>query len=59
VFSEAIYKGQNVAKRCVGRLKQNRRRSTRHEMLAVHYLSVIKLALIYEYLRLIEPSNTT
>ncbi|MFG0292228.1 MAG: DDE transposase, partial [Phycisphaerales bacterium JB050] len=44
--------------RCVGWLKQNRRLSTRYEKLAVHYLSMIKLAFIDRYLRLIEPSDT-
>jgi len=58
VFSEAIYKGRNVVERCVGWLKQNRRLSTRYEKLAVHYLSMIKLAFIDRYLRLIEPSDT-
>ena len=58
VFSASIYKGRNVVERCVGWLKQNRRLSTRYEKLAVHYLSMIKLAFIDRYLRLIEPSDT-
>lgn len=46
MFSEAIDKGRNVVERCVGWLKQSRRLSTRYEKLAVHYLSMIKLAFI-------------
>lgn len=58
MFSDAIYKGRSVVERCVSWLKQNRRLSTRYEKLAVHYLSMIKLAFIDRYLRLREPSGT-
>jgi len=59
VFSRTIYKGRNVVERCVGWLKHNRRLGTRYEKLAVHYLAMLKLAIVSRYLRLLEPSDTT
>ncbi|MEL6340447.1 MAG: IS5 family transposase [Myxococcota bacterium] len=59
VFSRTICKGRNVVERCVGWLKHNRRLGTRYEKLAVHYIAMLKLALISRYLRLLEPSDTT
>jgi len=58
VFIKSIYKGRNVVERCIGWLKHNRRLGTRYEKLAVHYLSMVKLAFISRYLRLLEPSDT-
>lgn len=59
VFSGSLYRGRNVVERCVGWLKQSRRLGTRYEKLAVHFLSMAKLACIRRYLRILEPSDRT
>lgn len=59
VFSRSIYKGRNIIERCIGWLKHNRRLGTRYEKLAVHFLAMVKLAVISRYLRILEPSDTT
>jgi transposase len=43
---------RNVIERCVGWLKEARAVATRYEKLAVHYLGILKLAMIRRYLRL-------
>ncbi len=59
MFSTRIYKGRNVVERCIGWLKHNRRIGTRYEKLATSFLSMLKLAIISRYLRLLEPSDRT
>tara|TARA_Y100001933_G_scaffold243576_1_gene272388 strand:- start:595 stop:864 length:270 start_codon:yes stop_codon:yes gene_type:complete len=59
VCSRGIDKGRNMVERCVGWLRRNRRLRTRYEMLASHYLAMIKLEFISPYLRLLEPPDTT
>lgn len=54
------YRRRNVVERCIGWLKACRRLATRFEKLAVHFLAMVKLAMIQRCLRLLgEPSNTT
>jgi transposase len=45
-FDAKAYKQRNVIERCIGRLKEARRVAMRYEKLAVHYLGVLKLAMI-------------
>jgi transposase len=56
-FDRQAYRRRNVVERCVGWLKEARRVATRYEKLAVHYLGVLKLAMIRKYLRVV-LSNT-
>jgi transposase len=49
-FARKRYKGRNVIERCFGRLKWLRRIATRYEKLALHYLGMLKLAIIYRYI---------
>ena len=59
-FARETYRRRNVVERCVGWLKENRRLATRHEKLALHYLGVVKLAMIRRCLRLLaDPSDRT
>ena len=54
------YRRRNVVERCIGWLKNCRRIATRFDKLAIHFASMIKLAVIQRYLRLLEePSNRT
>ncbi|MDB5324936.1 MAG: transposase [Phycisphaerales bacterium] len=50
-FDAAAYRGRNVVERCVGRLKNCRRISTRYDKLAVNFAAMIDLAIISIYLR--------
>ena len=52
-----LYNGRNVVERCIGWLKECRRVATRYEKLAVHFLGMIKLAMIQRCFRLLDPSN--
>ena len=56
-FDREVYRRRNVVERCVGWLKEARRVATRYEKLAVHYLGVLKLAMIRKYLK-VTLSNT-
>jgi transposase len=54
------YRKRNTVERCIGWLKCCRRIATRFEKLAVHFVSMIKMAMIQRCLRLLaEPSNRT
>lgn len=54
------YRRRNLVERCIGWPKACRRLATRFEKLAVHFLAMVKLAMIQRCLRLLaEPSNTT
>ena len=50
-FDKERYKRRNVVERCVGWLKECRRIVTRFEKKALHYLAMIKLAMIERYLK--------
>jgi transposase len=54
-ISRRKYRGRNVVERCVGWLKCCRRIATRHEKLALHFLAMVKLAMIQRCLRLLDP----
>ena len=58
-FDREEYRKRNVVERLVSWLKESRRVATRFEKLAVHYLGMVKLALIRRLLRVIEFSDTT
>ncbi len=49
-FDKELYRDRNIVERCIGWLKESRRIATRFEKLALHYLGVIKLGMILEYL---------
>jgi len=50
-FDKAMYRKRNIIERCIGWLKECRRIATRYEKLAVHYMGMLKLAMIRKYLR--------
>ena len=45
-FDRDLYRERNVVERCFGWLKECRRVATRYEKLAVHYLAMVKIAMI-------------
>jgi len=49
-FDKEIYRDRNVIERCIGWLKESRRIATRFEKLAIHFLGILKLGMILEYL---------
>jgi transposase len=49
-FNKKLYKNRNFIERCIGWLKESRRIATRYEKLAVHYLGMLRLAMVLEYL---------
>ena len=53
------YRRRNVVERCIGWLKCCRRITTRHEKLAIHFLAMVKLAMIQRCLRVFDPSDRT
>jgi transposase len=56
-LDRGLYRRRNVVERCIGWLKECRRVATRYEKLAVHFLAMVKLAMIQRCLRLLDPSN--
>ncbi|MGB3541472.1 transposase, partial [Rubrivirga sp.] len=50
-FDREAYRRRNVVERCVGWLKECRALATRFDKLAVHYLGVLKLAMMRRLLR--------
>ena len=50
-FDREQYRQRNVVERCVGWLKECRRIVTRFEKKALHYLTMLKLAMIERYLK--------
>jgi transposase len=56
-LDRVAYRQRNVIERCVGWLKEGRRIATRYEKLAIHFLAVLKLAMIEKHLAL-TLSNT-
>lgn len=49
-FDKKAYRQRNIIERCIGWLKECRRIATRYEKLAVHFLGMVKLAMILKYL---------
>lgn len=55
-FDRTAYRRRSVIECCVGWLKEARGVATRYEKLAMHYLAVLKLAIIRKLMkRLLEP----
>lgn len=50
-FDREAYRDRNIIERCIGWLKELRRIATRYEKLAVHYLGMLKLGMICQYLK--------
>lgn len=50
-FDRQAYRQRNVIERLIGWMKESRRIATRYEKLAVHYLGMLKLAMIRQYLK--------
>lgn len=57
-LDKETYRRRNVIERCIGWLKECRRIGTRFEKLALHFLAMLKLAIIERYLRLLDISDT-
>ena len=49
-FDSDSYRRRNIVERTIGWLKEFRRIATRYEKLAVHYLGMLKLGMILQYL---------
>ena len=49
-FDATAYRGRNVIERAIGWIKEARAIATRYEKLAVHYLGILKLAMIRRHL---------
>lgn len=49
-FDRERYRERNFVERCIGWLKEARRVATRYEKLAVHYLGMLTLGMIMQYL---------
>jgi transposase len=59
-FDRAAYRRRGAIECCVGWLKEARGVATRYEKLAIHYLGVLKLAMIRKLLkRLLAPLSHT
>lgn len=56
-FDASAYRQRNAIERCIGWLKEARRIATRYEKLALHFLGVIKLAMLQRHLQ-VTLSNT-
>ena len=57
-FNKRLYRRRNVIERCIGWLKENRRIATRHEKKAESYLSLVKMAFIQRYFRVLDLRGT-
>lgn len=49
-FDRTAYRRRNIIERCVNSLKWFRRVATRYEKLALHYLGMVTLAIIFRLL---------
>ena len=58
-FDREAYRRRNVVERCIGWLKGCRALATRFEKLAVNYMGTVRLAMILQYLRLLDSSDRT
>ena len=56
-FDRDSYRRRNVVERCIGWVKELRRIATRYEKLAVHYLGMLKLGMIRQYLKSIKTDS--
>lgn len=55
-YDKAAYRQRNVIERCIGWLKERRSLATRFEKLAVNYMTLVQLAFIQRYLRILAPA---
>jgi transposase len=53
IFDKETYRQRHVVEQCVGWLKELRRIATRFEKLAVHFLGMLQLGLMRQYLKLL------
>ena len=51
MFDPQAYRRRSIVEQCVGWLKECRRIGTRFEKLAIHFVAMLKLAMIQRYLR--------
>jgi transposase len=58
-FDRVAYRRRPAIERLIGRLKEWRAVATRYEKLAVNYLATVQLALLRDYLRLLNLSDRT
>ena len=56
-YDKAAYRQRNVIERCIGWLKERRSLATRFEKLAVNYMTLVQLAFIQRYLRILAPTS--
>jgi transposase len=56
-YDKAAYRQRNVIERCIGWLKQRRSFATRFEKLAVNFMTMVHLAFIQRYLRILAPAS--
>jgi transposase len=49
-FDRRSYRKRNIVERCISSLKWFRRVATRYEKLALHYLGMLKLAILFRFL---------
>lgn len=57
-FDRKLYRERSKVERAVGHLKECRAIATRYDKLAVNYLAMVQVALIFSYLRHLHPSDT-
>lgn len=55
-YDKTAYRRRNVIERCIGWLKERRSLATRYEKLAVNYMTMVQLAFIQRYLRILAPA---
>ena len=56
-FDPALYRSRNRIERAIGRLKERRRLSTRHEKLASNFTAMLHVAFLLSYLRQLDSSD--
>ena len=56
-YNPTYSRARNVVERCVGWLKQYRSIATRFEKLAVNYLTLVKLAMLQRYSRVLTATD--
>jgi transposase len=50
-FDRVAYRKRNIVERCVGWIKEKRRIATRYEKLGLHYLGMLSVGMICEWLK--------
>lgn len=55
-YDKAAYRQRNFIERCIGWLKERRSLATRFEKLAINYMTMVQLAFIQRYLRILAPA---